>query len=248
MSLPIYLINLPSAQARLAHMRAQLDALAMPFEVIEAVNGRTLDTAACESLYSERLNQRRFYRPLTPGEIGCYGSHIAVWQRIAERGETIAMVLEDDVELKDVLIEHGGHGLYRPLDLRIARCRMSVAVRDDFDYAAAVRQGSRLRVATKYTLTARRHFADKGVHVDLIKLYGSMELAPLTGLADAIVDMVSTGATLRANHLIEVERIIDISARLVVNQAALKLKREPLRALIDAIEAALPDPPGPPTR
>jgi ATP phosphoribosyltransferase len=144
---------------------------------------------------------------------------------------------------KDVLIEHGGHGLYQPLDLRIARCRMSVAVRDDFDYAAAVRQGSRLRVATKYTLTARRHFADKGVHVDLIKLYGSMELAPLTGLADAIVDMVSTGATLKANNLVEVERIMDISARLVVNQAALKLKREPLRALIDAMEAALPQTP-----
>jgi len=141
---------------------------------------------------------------------------------------------------KDVLIEHGGEGLYQPLDLRIAQCRMSVAVRDDFDYAAAVRQGSRLRVATKYTHTARQHFADKGVHVDLIKLYGSMELAPLTGLADAIVDMVSTGATLKANRLVEVERIMDISARLVVNQAALKLKREPLRALIDAIEAALP--------
>jgi ATP phosphoribosyltransferase len=142
---------------------------------------------------------------------------------------------------KDVLIEHGGEGLYQPLDLRIAKCRMSVAVRDDFDYAAAVRQGSRLRVATKYTLTARQHFADKGVHVDLIKLYGSMELAPLTGLADAIVDMVSTGATLKANHLVEVERIMDISARLVVNQAALKLKREPMRALIDALAAALPD-------
>jgi len=139
----------------------------------------------------------------------------------------------------DVLIEHGGAGLYQPLDLRIAQCRMSVAVRDDFDYAAAVRQGSRLRVATKYTLTARQHFADKGVHVDLIKLYGSMELAPLTGLADAIVDMVSTGATLKANHLVEVERIMDISARLVVNQAALKLKREPMRQLIDALEAAV---------
>ena len=142
---------------------------------------------------------------------------------------------------KDVLIEHGGAGLYQPLDLCIAKCRMSVAVRDDFDYAAAVRQGSRLRVATKYTLTARQHFADKGVHVDLIKLYGSMELAPLTGLAEAIVDLVSTGATLRANRLIEVERIMDISARLVVNQAALKLKREPLRALIEAIGAALPE-------
>ena len=140
---------------------------------------------------------------------------------------------------KDVLIEHGGEGLYQPLDLRIARCRMSVAVRDDFDYGAAVRQGSRLRVATKYTLTARQHFADKGVHVDLIKLYGSMELAPLTGLADAIVDLVSTGSTLRANHLVEVERIMDISSRLVVNQAALKLKREPIRHLLDALAAAV---------
>ena len=140
---------------------------------------------------------------------------------------------------KDVLIEHGGDGLFQPLDLALARCRMSVAARDDFDYAAAVRHGSRLRVATKYTLTARQHFADKGVHVDLIKLYGSMELAPLTGLADAIVDLVSTGATLKANHLREVESIMDISARLVVNQAALKLKREPLRALIQAFESAV---------
>ena len=140
---------------------------------------------------------------------------------------------------KDVLLEHGGGGLVQPLDLKIARCRMSVAVRDDFDYAAAVKQGSRIRVATKYTQVARQHFADKGVHVDLIKLYGSMELAPLTGLADAIVDLVSTGGTLRANHLVEVERILDVSARLVVNQAALKLKREPIRALVDALEAAV---------
>jgi len=140
---------------------------------------------------------------------------------------------------KDVLIEHGGEGLYQPLDLRIAKCRMSVAVRDDFDYAAAVRQGSRLRVATKYTLTARQHFADKGVHVDLIKLYGSMELAPLTGLADAIVDLVSSGSTLRANNLVEVERIMDISSRLVVNQAALKLKRDAIRPLLEAFESAV---------
>jgi ATP phosphoribosyltransferase len=142
----------------------------------------------------------------------------------------------------DVLVEHGGEGLYQPLDLRIACCRMSVAVRDDFDYAAAVRQGSRIRVATKYTAIARQHFADKGVHVDLVKLYGSMELAPLTGLADAIVDLVSTGATLQANHLREVERIMDVSARLVVNQAALKLEREPLRGLIDALAATRPEP------
>jgi len=141
---------------------------------------------------------------------------------------------------KDVLLEHGGEGLYQPLDLNIAKCRMSVAVRDDFDYAAAVKQGSRISVATKYTTVARQHFADKGVHVDLIKLYGSMELAPLTGLADAIVDLVSTGSTLKANHLVEVERIMDISSRLVVNQAALKLKREVLRPMIDAFASAIP--------
>ncbi|MEK8049455.1 ATP phosphoribosyltransferase [Ideonella sp. DXS22W] len=139
----------------------------------------------------------------------------------------------------DVLIEHGGAGLYQPLDLQIAKCRMSVATRDDFDYASAVKQGSRIRVATKYTAIARQHFADKGVHVDLIKLYGSMELAPLTGLADAIVDLVSTGSTLKANHLVEVERILDVSSRLVVNQAALKLQREPIRRLIDAFAQAV---------
>ena len=141
---------------------------------------------------------------------------------------------------KDVLIEHGGQGLYQPLDLNIAKCRMSVAVREGFDYAAAVKQGSRIRVATKYTTIARQHFADKGVHVDLIKLYGSMELAPLTGLADAIVDLVSTGKTLVANHLVEVEPFMQISSRLVVNQAALKLKRDQLRPLIDAFASAIP--------
>ena len=140
---------------------------------------------------------------------------------------------------KDTLLEHGGEGLYQPLDLRIACCRMSVAARAGFDYAAAVKQGSRIRVATKYTTCAAQHFADKGVHVDLIKLYGSMELAPLTGLADAIVDLVSTGSTLKANHLIEVEEIMQISSHLVVNQAALKLKREPIRSIIDAFAAAV---------
>ena len=140
---------------------------------------------------------------------------------------------------KDTLLEHGGDGLYQPLDLQIAKCRMSVAVRSDFDYADAVKQGSRIRVATKYTQIARDHFANKGVHVDMIKLYGSMELAPLTGLADAIVDLVSSGSTLRANHLVEVEEIMPISSRLIVNQAALKLKREPVRKLIDAFAAAV---------
>ncbi|MBK6853182.1 MAG: ATP phosphoribosyltransferase [Burkholderiales bacterium] len=140
---------------------------------------------------------------------------------------------------RDVLIEHGGEGLFQPLDLQIATCRMSVAVRDDFDYDGAVRQGSRIRVATKYTEIARQHFADKGVHVDLIKLYGSMELAPLTGLADAIVDLVSTGKTLAANRLREVEPFMQISSRLVVNQAALKLKSAKLRELIDAFARAV---------
>ena len=138
----------------------------------------------------------------------------------------------------DTLLEHGGEGLYRPLDLGIAKCRMSVAAPLDFDYAAAARQGSRIRVATKFTRIARDHFADKGVHVDLIKLYGSMELAPLTGLADAIVDLVASGGTLEANALAEVEVIMDISARLVVNKAASKLKRAPIRAIVDALAAA----------
>ena len=146
------------------------------------------------------------------------------------------VLLEDQAQIGSAF---GGGGLYRPLDLKIARCRVSVATRADFDYAAAVKQGSRIRVATKYTHIARQHFATKGVHVDLIKLYGSMELAPLTGLADAIVDLVSTGSTLKANHLVEVEQIMEISSRLVVNPAALKLRREPLRALIDAFEAAV---------
>ena len=140
----------------------------------------------------------------------------------------------------DSLIEHGGQGLYQPLDLQIAKCRVSVAVRNDFDYERAVKQGARLKVATKYTSIARDFFATKGVHVDMVKLYGSMELAPLTGLADAIVDLVSTGNTLKANHLVEVERIMDISSYLVVNQAALKLKQAPLRRIIDAFAGAIP--------
>ena len=140
---------------------------------------------------------------------------------------------------KDVLLEHGGAGLYQPLDLRIAKCRMCVAVPAGFDYAAAVRSGARLRIATKYITVAREHFAAKGVHVDLIKLYGSMELAPLAGLAEAIVDLVSSGSTLKANNLVEVEEIMSISSRLVVNQAALKMKRELLQPVIAAIEAAI---------
>jgi len=140
---------------------------------------------------------------------------------------------------KDVLNEHGGGGLYQPLDLNIARCRMMVAVHDDFDYEAAVRQGARLRVATKYLNTAREHFAGKGVHVDLIKLYGSMELAPLVGLSDAIVDVVSSGNTLKANHLKAVEEIAQISSRLVVNQASLKLKRSIIQPMLDAFSGAV---------
>ena len=140
---------------------------------------------------------------------------------------------------KDVLLEHGGTGLYQPLDLKIARCRMCVAAPAGFDYAAAVRRGARLRVATKYISVAREHFAAKGVHVDLIKLYGSMELAPLAGLADAIVDLVSSGATLKANNLLEVEEIMQISSRLIANQAALKIKRELLQPVIASIQGAI---------
>ena len=161
------------------------------------------------------------------------------------RATDVPTYVQYGVTGKDTLLEHcadwgGAAGLYQPLDLRIAKCRMSVAVRADFDYASAVKQGSRLRVATKYVSIAREFFATKGVHVDLIKLYGSMELAPLTGLADAIVDLVSTGNTLKANHLVEVEHIMQISSRLVVNQAAMKLKQEPIRRIIDAFASAIP--------
>jgi ATP phosphoribosyltransferase len=148
---------------------------------------------------------------------------------------------------RDVLLEHGanqegssrGTGLYQPLDLQIAQCHMAVAAPAGFDYPAAVRQGARISVATKYTAIARDFFAEKGVHVDLIKLYGSMELAPLTGLANAIVDLVSTGTTLKANGLVEVEHIMDISSYLVVNQAALKLKTAPIRQIVQAFERAI---------
>jgi ATP phosphoribosyltransferase len=139
---------------------------------------------------------------------------------------------------KDVLVEHGGAGLYQPLDLGIARCRMMVAVRRGYDYRAAVRQGGRLRIATKYVQATREHFAGKGVHVDLIRLYGSMELAPLVDLADAIVDLVSTGGTLRANKLVPVEEIMAVSARLIVNQAALKTRRAELQPVIEAFARA----------
>ena len=144
---------------------------------------------------------------------------------------------------KDTLIEHcaewGETSLYQPLDLDIARCRMSVAVPVGFDYAGQVQQGARLRVATKYVNIAREFFAAKGVHVDLIKLYGSMELAPLTGMADAIVDLVSSGNTLKANQLVEVEQVMPISSRLVVNPAALKLKQQRMRSLIGALAAGV---------
>ncbi|HUN67861.1 MAG TPA: ATP phosphoribosyltransferase [Burkholderiales bacterium] len=138
----------------------------------------------------------------------------------------------------DVLAEHGGAGLYQPVDLGIARCRMMVAARRGYDYLATVRQGARLRIATKYLQITRQHFAGKGVHVDLVKLYGSMELAPLLGLADAIVDLVSSGKTLRANRLVPVEEIMPVSARLVVNQAALKTRRAELQPLVDAFAKA----------
>ena len=140
---------------------------------------------------------------------------------------------------KDVLIEHGGNGLFAPLDLNIAKCKMMDAVPKGFDYQNAVYQGARLKVATKYVKTAREHFAKKGVHIDLIKLYGSMELAPLTNLADAIADLVSSGNTLKANNLVEVESIMPISSRLIVNQAALKTKYKDLQKIIDSFKAAI---------
>ena len=136
---------------------------------------------------------------------------------------------------KDVLLEHGGEGLFQPLDLGIGRCRLVVAAKRSYDWNGTVQRGARIRVATKYVKTAREHFAAKGMHVDLIKLYGSMELAPLVGLADAIVDLVSTGNTLKANDLVVVEDIMPISSRLVVNPGALKMKRDVVQPLLDVL-------------
>jgi ATP phosphoribosyltransferase len=143
---------------------------------------------------------------------------------------------------KDVLLEHGSEGIYQPLDLGIGACRLVVATRRGFDWAGTVQRGARIRVASKYVNVAREHFAAKGVHVDLIKLYGSMELAPLCGLAEAIVDLVSTGNTLKANDLVAVEDIVKITSRLVVNPAALKLKRSQVQPLIEALELAVETP------
>ena len=140
---------------------------------------------------------------------------------------------------KDNLDEYMGEGLYQPIDLNIGRCKMMVAAKKDFDYAGAIQKGVRLKVATKYVKVAKEHFAKKGMHIDLIKLYGSMELAPLVGLADVIVDLVSTGKTLKANNLVAVEDISDISSRLIINQASLKLKRELLQPILSQFEKAL---------
>jgi ATP phosphoribosyltransferase len=139
---------------------------------------------------------------------------------------------------KDVLLEHGTEGLYPPLDRGIGRCRLVVATRRDYDWKRSVQRGARIRVATKYAHTAREHFAAKGMHVDVIRLYGSMELAPLAGLADAIVDLVATGNTLQANDLVAVEEIMPISARLIVSPGALKLKRDAAKPLIEALARA----------
>ncbi|QDD13969.1 ATP phosphoribosyltransferase [Candidatus Methylopumilus rimovensis] len=140
---------------------------------------------------------------------------------------------------KDILDEYIGEGLYQPIDLNIGRCKMMVAAKEDFDYLGAIQKGVRLKVATKYVKVAKEHFAKKGMHIDLIKLYGSMELAPLVGLADVIVDLVSTGKTLKANNLVAVEDISDISSRLIINQASLKLKRELLQPILSQFEKAL---------
>lgn len=140
---------------------------------------------------------------------------------------------------KDILDEYMGEGLYQPIDLNIGRCKMMVAAKEDFDYLGAIQKGVRLKVATKYVKVAKEHFAKKGMHIDLIKLYVSMELAPLVGLADVIVDLVSTGKTLKANNLVAVEDISDISSRLIINQASLKLKRELLQPILSQFEKAL---------
>jgi len=136
---------------------------------------------------------------------------------------------------KDVLMEHGGGGLYEPLDLGIARCRMMVA-----GPAGEVREPPRPRVATKYARTARRHYAARGVQAEIIALYGSMEIAPLVGLADRIVDLVDTGGTLAANGLVPLETIAEISSRVIVNKASMKMKHAAVMALLGELERVAP--------
>lgn len=136
---------------------------------------------------------------------------------------------------KDVLMEYSGEGLYEPLDLNIARCRLMVA---GFPAASANATG-RLRVATKYVHTTRRYYAQRSQQVDIIKLYGSMELAPIVGLADVIVDLVDTGSTLRANGLVPLETIAQVSSRLIVNKASMKMKHQVVKPLIDRMATAV---------
>ena len=135
---------------------------------------------------------------------------------------------------KDTLVEHGGEGLYEPLDLQIAKCRLMVAGHPD-----ASLDGQRLRIATKYVKAAKQHFAAKGQQVEIIKLYGSMELAPLVGLSDLIVDLVESGNTLKANGLVPLEHVMDISSRLVVNKASWKMKHETIISLVEILSEAV---------
>ncbi|WP_295387608.1 ATP phosphoribosyltransferase [uncultured Thiodictyon sp.] len=138
---------------------------------------------------------------------------------------------------KDVLLEHGGEGLYEPLDLRIGCCRLMVAGPPQPPSPPS----GRLRIATKYVKSAERYYAAKGQQVEIIKLYGSMELAPLVGLADLIVDLVESGNTLKANGLVPLEHIADISSRLVVNKAAWKMKHAAVSALLGVLRQAVAD-------
>ena len=140
---------------------------------------------------------------------------------------------------KDVLMEDAGNGLYELLDLRIAKCRLAVAEPAGLAASDDPQKWTRLRIATKYVNITKRHFAAKGIQTDIIKLYGSMELAPLAGLSDRIVDLVSTGATLKANGLVEVEHIADISARMVANKAAMKMKSAKVKELVAGLRAAV---------
>lgn len=140
---------------------------------------------------------------------------------------------------KDVLMEYGGDGLYELMDLGISRCRMIVAEPASLASRDDPSNWTRLRIATKYVKTTQRHFAAKGIQTDIIKLYGSMELAPLVGLSDRIVDLVDTGNTLKANGLVEVEHIADISAWLVANRASMKIKYQALKGLIGRLERAI---------
>ncbi len=186
----------------------------------------------------ERVDVRPLENPGTSRKLIFQTNHPGMKLIIIRAVDVPTYVLNGCADLgiagKDVLMEYESDNLYEPLDLKIASCRLMSAGRKD-----TAGTGGRLRVATKYVTTTRNYFAEKGQQVEIIKLYGSMELAPALGLSDQIVDLVNTGNTLRANGLIPFENIAEISSRLIVNKAAMKMKQDIIKPFIKKLSEVI---------